>query len=109
MKLFDVQFINLVFVINNEIMALKFLMFPTCYLYLHSSTRLHGLTSQKTVMIIIFVMRTSSFRSILFIHKLSVGPIKLHCVKVCGGVEVQLYIFLNFSLHGSAMLHVPPL
>jgi hypothetical protein len=96
-------------VINREITTLKFLMFTailclgfrrTCCRYLDSSTRLHSVTSRKTVMIIIF----------LFIHKLlSAGSIKHLSVKLCGGVEVQLYIFLNFLLHGSVMLHTSPL
>jgi hypothetical protein len=82
----------------------------TCCLYLHSSTTLHGVTCQKTIMIIIFAMRTSSVISMLFIHKLFfVGSVKYHSVKMCGGVEVQLYIFVNFSLHGSVILHASPL
>jgi hypothetical protein len=95
MKLLYVLFINLVFVINKEIMTLNFLMFTTilfpdirrtCCLYLHSSTRLHGVISRKTVMIIIFAMRTSSFVSMFFIRKLlSVGSIKHLSVKICGG------------------------
>jgi hypothetical protein len=51
-------------------------------------------------------MKTSSFTWVLFIHnRLSVGSIKQLSVKISGGMEAQLCVFLNFSLHGSVMLH----